>query len=250
MPGRKDRFIRLQTLLHQPDGLIRLSGIPAGQRCIALGGGIVAVAAEHSLRAGCSLQILLRGLRRVPLPVQQESTGMQGAGVGGGIRVSGMLQQLHGGGHMLHGPVHISGRTVQGADIYIGGGQGLRCGGELLAAAQCLFLVIQCFFQVMAGLITQGQVIQRAGVFCGIFRSGCLIAGQRLLKKLLRTKLIKFSMCLTSQDLQLLSLSFRIQNLLSCTYLIFCNILTHLHSLFKKTYDIAVDLIYFISAFL
>ena len=71
-----------------------------------------------------------------------------------------------------------------------------------------------------------------------------------LLKKLLRTKLIKFSMRLTSQDLQLLSLSFRIQNLLSCTYLIFCNILTHLHSLFKKTYDIAVDLIYFISAFL
>ena len=35
-----------------------------------------------------------------------------------------------------------------------------------------------------------------------------------LLKKLLRTKLIKFSMRLTSQDLQLLSLSFRIQNLL------------------------------------
>ena len=38
----------------------------------------------------------------------------------------------------------------------------------------------------MAGLITQGQVIQSAGVFCGIFRSGRLIAGQRLLKKLLR----------------------------------------------------------------
>ena len=86
-------------------------------------------------------------------------------------------------------------------------------------------------------------------------RTLCHDIGERLavggcMKKLLRTKLIKFSMCLTSQDLQLLSLSFRIQNLLSCTYLIFCNILTHLHSLFKKTYDIAVDLIYFISAFL
>ena len=86
-------------------------------------------------------------------------------------------------------------------------------------------------------------------------RTLCHDIGERLavggcMKKLLRTKLIKFSMCLTSQDLQLLSLSFRIQNLLSCSYLIFCNILTHLHSLFKKTYDIAVDLIYFISAFL
>ena len=55
-----------------------------------------------------------------------------------------------------------------------------------------------------------------------------------LLKQFLGTKAVKASMCLILQDIKLILLSLGIQNLFSCMYLVFCNILTDFHSFLKQ----------------
>ena len=71
-----------------------------------------------------------------------------------------------------------------------------------------------------------------------------------LLKNFLNTKRIKLPMSAGPQCIQFFPLSFRIQNLLARFNFILCDILTNLHSLFKKLKDLTVNLIYFFSAFL
>ena len=54
-----------------------------------------------------------------------------------------------------------------------------------------------------------------------------------LLKKLLRTKAVEASMCLILENIQFVLFSLRVKYLLSCVYLVFCNIFADFHSFFK-----------------
>ena len=73
--------------------------------------------------------------------------------------------------------------------------------------------------------------------------------GHNLLKQFLSTQLVKFPMGSATQSLQFLSLPFCIQHLFTCRNLIFCHILTYLHSFFKEPDNLHINLINFISAF-
>ena len=71
-----------------------------------------------------------------------------------------------------------------------------------------------------------------------------------LLKKLLCTQLIEFSMGFFPDFFQLCIFPFRIQHLLSSADLILCNFLADLHSFLEKLYHLVINFVYFPSAFL
>ena len=68
-----------------------------------------------------------------------------------------------------------------------------------------------------------------------------------LAKKLLHAKTVELSVRLFFQCVDLLTLTNRVQNLLACLDLIFSDFFTHLHSFFKETHDLAVNLIDLVS---
>ena len=68
-----------------------------------------------------------------------------------------------------------------------------------------------------------------------------------LAKKLLHAKAVKVSVGFFFQGMDFLALTCRIQYLFACFYFVFSDFFTHLHSFFKETYDLAVDLIDLVS---
>ena len=71
--------------------------------------------------------------------------------------------------------------------------------------------------------------------------------GHDLTEKLLHAEAVKVPVGLVFQRMDLLALTCRIQYLLTGFYFIFSDFLTHLHSFFKETYDLTVDLIDLVS---
>ena len=84
-------------------------------------------------------------------------------------------------------------------------------------------------------------------MFCKQLILSLTADGHDLAEKLLHAKAVKISVSFFFQGMDLLALTCRIQYLLTSFYFIFSDFLTHLHSFFKETYDLAVNLIDLVS---
>ena len=84
-------------------------------------------------------------------------------------------------------------------------------------------------------------------MFCKQLVLSLAADGHDLAEKLLHAKAVKVSVSFFFQGMDLLALTCRVQYLFACFYFVFSDFLTHLHSFFKETYDLAVNLIDLVS---